>query len=320
MDDPIVGVIADLREQVRNLQIENERLVCPCAAELQRQIKATQTAQALADDYLSNLNAVRTRIVAFAGQLQAWGHIDAATGLMDEILIGPVHAPDYDAVVAERDALRWAMDWDTIVGVVQGALCEFGTTARMPDGTPVREHYNALARQILDELEPRWDAVKGTPSTIVEHALAADQWKEQYQNEHKVCAAYRDRYAQDRLVIQHLKEYISRLSRALLRLHRIYIATFIEADAATASLTEARKSQERITQILTTERDDARSAIGAEWERVLSWLIEDTEVRLNDRAERDVAFYNGKLSALTYLRELAVEDMAKALNNIGEGQ
>lgn len=53
---------------------------------------------------------------------------------------------------------------------------------------------------------------------------------------------------------------------------------------------------------------EARATIGREWQRVLTWLIEDTRERLPTSSEPYFTFYTGKLSALTYLFSLAEDD------------
>ena len=46
------------------------------------------------------------RVVAFVGQLQAWGYDAAAVEIYAEIVSGPVIAPDYYALQAENADLR----------------------------------------------------------------------------------------------------------------------------------------------------------------------------------------------------------------------
>ena len=46
------------------------------------------------------------RVVAFVGQLQAWGYDAAAVEIYAEIVSGPVIAPDYYALQAENAKLR----------------------------------------------------------------------------------------------------------------------------------------------------------------------------------------------------------------------
>lgn len=79
---------------------------CPCCAARHAAEDAARNAQAVADQQQDVLNKMRARIVAFAGQLQAWGYTEPARELLDEILIGPVNAPDYFALQIENAALR----------------------------------------------------------------------------------------------------------------------------------------------------------------------------------------------------------------------
>lgn len=51
------------------------------------------------------LREQQDRVVAFAGRLQAWDLDDAAAEVLNEILRGPVVAPDYYELRRQRDAL-----------------------------------------------------------------------------------------------------------------------------------------------------------------------------------------------------------------------
>jgi len=62
---------------------------------------AWMTANAEANDYYTALRAMEARVVAFAGQLQAWDLNDAADELLKEIIGGTVKAPDYYALKAQ---------------------------------------------------------------------------------------------------------------------------------------------------------------------------------------------------------------------------
>jgi hypothetical protein len=43
--------------------------------------------------------------------------------------------------------------FDDIADIVQEELCEWGTRAKMPDGTPVREWGNKIAKKMLDQIK-----------------------------------------------------------------------------------------------------------------------------------------------------------------------
>ncbi|MFA6204323.1 MAG: hypothetical protein WC710_14190 [Gallionella sp.] len=80
------------------------------SAELEKEKTATSNAE-------NNVIAITNRLVAFAGQLQAWGVDGAARNILTEILGGEVNAPDYYALraelaacQAERDALAHKLD------------------------------------------------------------------------------------------------------------------------------------------------------------------------------------------------------------------
>lgn len=51
-------------------------------------------------------NHIEKSVVAFAGQLQAWGYDTAANEVVKEVLSGEVNAPDYYAMQDELKRLR----------------------------------------------------------------------------------------------------------------------------------------------------------------------------------------------------------------------
>lgn len=60
----------------------------------------------------TDLVHMQARVVAFAGQLQAWGLDEAARQILREILDGPVDAPDYYALQEQVATLK-----ETLVAV-----------------------------------------------------------------------------------------------------------------------------------------------------------------------------------------------------------
>jgi hypothetical protein len=66
--------------------------------------------------------------------------------------------------------------FDDISDIVQEELCEWGTRAKMPDGTPVREWGNATAKRMLDQVQklftdPHLHVIRTVPR---EHAKPGD--------------------------------------------------------------------------------------------------------------------------------------------------
>ena len=57
-------------------------------------------------DAAEQIRLIYLNIIAFAGQLQAWGHDAAAGEIVKEIMGDKVIAPDYYALKAENEALQ----------------------------------------------------------------------------------------------------------------------------------------------------------------------------------------------------------------------
>lgn len=97
------------------------------------------------------LQAMRKRVIVFAAQCQAWGHDNVADELLNEILTGPVEAPDYYKLQTE----------------LQTALTEI---AHLRDALAASEQRERVATTTYDGQQSSYRELESLYSAMTERA------------------------------------------------------------------------------------------------------------------------------------------------------